>query len=90
MAVFTVIPIRPVDAQMLAKQVPLKFPGKFYKLPNGEFLVSYSGTSRALSDELGISDGATGHGVVAAMSGYYGHAPTDIWEWIKVNWESAK
>lgn len=57
------------------------------ELPRGEFLVSFKGTSVELSNLLGITDGAKGLAVIAAMSSYYGRASTDIWEWVKAHWE---
>lgn len=59
----------------------------YYSLPKGEFFVSFKGTSRELSDALGITDGANGLAIVAAISSYYGRASTDVWEWVKTHWE---
>jgi len=88
MAVFIVIPT--ATGQEVATSVQTKFPDKHFKLPRGEFLVSFAGTSKQLSDELGISDGTGGTGVVASLSGYFGRAPTDVWEWITQHWTSEK
>lgn len=58
-----------------------------YALPNGETLVAFNGTSKDLSDLLGVSDGDAEPAIVAAIGGYYGRAATDIWEWMKVRLE---
>ncbi|BDU21187.1 hypothetical protein [Dyella sp. GSA-30] len=86
MATFLVVPTGKADA--LAAKLAEVMPGQFYKLPRGEYLVKFTGTSKDLSDRLSISDGSADNALVAALSGYYGRAPNDIWEWLKLNWES--
>lgn len=86
MAVFVVIPT--AKQETLDHSINTKFATNSKKLPRGEWLVSFSGTAQELSDHLGITpDGSGGHGVVVAVTTYYGHAPTDIWEWIKTRWQ---
>lgn len=56
--------------------------------PN-QWFVSYKGTSKELSDLLGITsnnDGSTG--IVVAISGYYGRAPTNVWEFVAAHWDA--
>ncbi len=84
MAVFLIVPT--IDSTALSGAIAAKFPGKFYKLPKGEWLVSYSGTSKTLSDELGISAGTSGNALVVSISGYFGRSANDMWEWIQANW----
>lgn len=86
MALFVIIPtsgeLSVLDAEMK------KFGKKAYKMPRGEWLVAFEGTSKQLSDEIRISNSETPLGVngaVLSFSGYYGRAPTDLWEWISVN-----
>ena len=52
------------------------------------YFVSFGGTSKELSDLLGISEGVTGTGVVAAVGSYFGRAPTNLWEWVSSRWEN--
>ncbi len=81
MATFIVIPIKNnLDVKLLKK-----FGNKSYCLPNKEWLVSYDGTSRQLSDELGISDATNLSAVVFNFSSYWGRANKDVWEWIETN-----
>lgn len=88
MAVFMIIPT--TQEQMgIRDKLSEVMPGHFYELPKGEFLVKFSGTSKQLSDDLGISDGKSGAAVIASLGGYYGRAPNDIWEWLKQNWSDA-
>lgn len=87
MAVFAIIPTS-AQNEVLESAINSKFGSKAYKLPMGQWLVSYSGTSKVLSDELGITEGkGEVSAIVVSISGYYGRAPTDVWEWIKLNWE---
>jgi hypothetical protein len=56
-------------------------------IKNDAWLVSYSGTTRALSELLKIrSEPHVGNGVVLAVSGYSGRAESAVWEWLKINW----
>jgi hypothetical protein len=64
------------------------YPNDHFKLAPNQFLVAARGTSKDVSDALDISTGKTGLGVIATMSGYFGYAPTNIWEWIKVKSEA--
>lgn len=57
-----------------------------YKLPIGQFLVSYHGTSKELSDLLGITDGTKGQAVIIAVGSYFGRTTPNTWEWLKANW----
>ncbi|MBE0508682.1 MAG: hypothetical protein IBX50_18520 [Marinospirillum sp.] len=86
MAIFLIVPTLPGDGISKALEAhKLNIP--YYPLPHGEFLVSFKGTSKELSDLLGISEGKTGSAIVAAISSYFGRASTDIWEWVQVHWE---
>ena len=90
MAVFIVVPTLPkaeikpgLKAAINESQLP------HYQLTNGETLIAFKGTSKELSDLLKISDGTNGPAIVAAISSYFGRAPTDIWEWVSANWDQA-
>lgn len=86
MAVFLIVPTSHEAA--LAAAITAKLPGKYHMLPKGEYLASFVGTSKELSDLLGVTDGTGGLAVIASISGYNGRAPNDIWEWITQNWKS--
>lgn len=53
---------------------------------DNQWVVSYKGTSKELSDLIGISTSNGQAGIVVTMSGYYGLAPNDIWEFIAAHW----
>jgi hypothetical protein len=89
MAIFLIVPI--ADPHLIERALEsLRAGGKldFLQLPESGFAVSYSGTTEELSTLAGISEGTSGTGVVAAISSYYGRAPTNIWDWIKSRWEA--
>jgi len=60
---------------------------RVHRLPRGEWLVSFDGTTQELSDNLGVSaPEGNGPAVIFAVSAYFGRAPTNIWEWLKSRW----
>jgi hypothetical protein len=72
----------------LASAVLTKFPNAFIQIAPGQWLVSAKGkTAQEISDQLGLTDGTIGSGIVFAISGYYGRAANNIWEWIAANWQ---
>ena len=56
---------------------------EYYKVSPTEFLVSLDGTTKEVSDKLGITVEDKAVGIVVAISNYYGRAPADVWEWLK-------
>ncbi len=86
MALFVIIPTAVGDSPALDAAVESRFGKKCFKLPRGEWLVSFEGTSKQLSDELKISTGELGvTSIVLNFSGYFGRANKGIWEWLSVN-----
>lgn len=85
MAVFVLVPTS--RAEEIGVVIAARHLEGSYKLPRGEWLISYQGTSQQLSDYLGITDASTGNAVIFSVGGYYGNAPTAIWEWIQANWK---
>ena len=64
------------------------FPTDYLKVGNGEFLVASPGTSKEVSDKLGVTTGTPSSGIVVSISGYYGRTNPSTWEWIKAKWQS--
>lgn len=82
MSIFLITPI--AEPAKVAASVKANFADDCYPVSNTQsLLVHYSGTTKELSDKLGISTGENGTGIIVSFSSYYGRAPTDIWEWIK-------
>ena len=70
------------------------FPGENIELQDDEWLVSSSGTAQDVSDRLGITvngqlpkESVVDAAMVLAVSGYFGRAATQIWDWIKAKME---
>ncbi|GAB2531212.1 hypothetical protein GCM10027032_17320 [Simplicispira piscis] len=70
--------------------------GDFLALPNGRgWLISFRGTSVELSNFLGITGFPEGGAptltsvLITSVNSYYGRASSDVWEWLKVRFESA-
>jgi hypothetical protein len=64
------------------------YPLKYLAVGPGQWLVASQGTAADVSNALGITDGKNGNGIVVSVSGYFGRANPNIWEWIKANWVS--
>jgi hypothetical protein len=89
MSVFVISPLTG-NHEALAVAVKQALPElDAYRLANGGWLVKFGGTSNELSDKLGVTGNNAVHGstLIAAMSGYYGRGPTEMWEWLKSRWE---
>lgn len=86
MGIFQVTPIK--NAAAIGKVIQDKFGRDAYVIPEtSSWLIAYNGTARELSDDLNITKGGVGTGLVVSISNYYGIAPTDMWEWIKTRME---
>ena len=56
------------------------------QIDEGVFVATFDGTAREFAEVLGIRSGETSSGIVCAISSYSGRQPTEVWEWLKVNW----
>ena len=71
------------ETEALGQAIEQEYPGNYYVLAPGQWLVSASGTTtREVSDGLGISDGTTGNAIIVSIANYYGRASEQIWEWM--------
>ncbi len=71
----------------LAEALVSAYPGSFFQADDDMriFFVSRAGTAKDVSDKLAITSGAFSSVIVLAVSGYYGTAPLNVWEWIANN-----
>jgi hypothetical protein len=60
------------------------FPNDHIQIRPGQRFVAGTGTARELSDKLKITGepSVSGPAIVTAVSGYYGRASSQIWEWV--------
>ena len=78
----------PTAEPRLAEKIAEVFPADHLRVSDTQWLVSSGGTTQDISAKLGISDGTSGAAIVLAVSSYFGRAPTNIWEWMKVKLEA--
>jgi len=87
MAIFAVIPTGS-DKQLDTVLSGQAWADSAYRLPRGEWLVAFDGTSIELSEALHISqEDGNGPAIVFAVNAYYGRASVSIWEWLKSRWK---
>lgn len=72
----------------LASAIATTFKDAHLQLNEKAWLVAGTGTSKEISDRLGVTDGKSGSAVIVEISNYYGRAPNNVWAWIKNKWEA--
>lgn len=96
MPVFLVVPLTSGAVAPLNEAVQKAFESEADRKPlpdNRGWLVRFSGTSQEVSNKIGITGQKDGEkavipsAIVTAIGGYFGRAPTDVWEWIKSRME---
>jgi hypothetical protein len=81
MAVFAVIAPAPND--QLDEAVSRNFPGNFYVISPGQYLVSGRRlTTNGVAQKLGVVGGAAGRVLILPVLNYKGWHARDMWEWI--------
>ena len=89
MAIFLVVPDHP--SEEFTNNLTNEVAGNdLLRLPSQAYLVSYAGTSRALADAIGLSEGRPTGGLVVAVGPYWGRASKDVWEWLEQKLEQNK
>lgn len=78
--IFAIFGTSNVQAMSLALQQ--NYPLDFFEISPGQWFLVASGTAKDVSDKLGITAGTVGTGVVVSVSGYFGLAAQNIWEWL--------
>ena len=86
MAVLMIIPTLQSDEQrkVLDGEIRARFGNGCLRLPKGEWLIAYEGTSRQFSDDMDLSDGRLGSVVVVLVGGYWGYSGKEVWEWLSI------
>lgn len=91
MAVFAVISVPGGMQHVLGAAVEKAYPGnRNFKVADGHWLVSDLSTAQEVTHRLGVASGMAGMVIVYNISGYFGYAPTSVWEWIQANWGTAR
>lgn len=56
------------------------------KVADNTYLLSHNSGARALAEQLGITEGTKGTGLVTEMASYWGRGDPGIWSWINQHW----
>jgi len=84
MAVFVIC--RLSNAPAVRAALEREFPSDYFDLGyNAWLLAANRATAKSVSDRLGISDGASGSGLVVSVRNYFGRAPDAVWDWLEEN-----
>jgi hypothetical protein len=82
--VFIIVGMKNAPA-IAAKLKELQVP--FHELKEDAWIAAYPGTAREFAENIGLRKGEIGAtGLVAPMSTYSGRAPSEVWEWLNINW----
>ncbi len=87
MSVFVVL--RVSEPAKLKTAIAESYPYDHIELGPDEWMVSDKGTAIDVSNKLKISDASNGLAIVVGVSGYYGRAPTPVWDWMKAKIEAS-
>jgi len=90
MSLFAVL--LPEENPKLVAAIKEKFPDTdHYEITSTQWMISGKGTVKQISDTLGVSvkENPIGSAVILAISGYWGRASTDLWDWMKVKMEES-
>jgi hypothetical protein len=89
MSIFVIF--RVSDTSRLEEILAREFSDDHRIIANGQYLVASRGSAQQLSDRLQITGdaGNIGPAIVFKMLNYYGRAPADIWDWIKIKAEQS-
>ncbi|MGI8990637.1 MAG: hypothetical protein ACR2I2_13800 [Bryobacteraceae bacterium] len=82
MPLFAVLGYTALDK--LEAAIKLRYPNDHFSFTADQWFVRGEGTAKDVSDAIGIGkrpDGTEIPGVVIFVGGYFGLAPTNLWEW---------
>ncbi len=82
MAVYVILSLEANSA--LEERIVALFPEDNYKLSDRQWLVSSNKIAKAISDDLGASDGKYGQLMVFWAVGYFGWWSKTVWDWLKL------
>lgn len=93
MPIFIVATTNPEVDSLLKGRIVGSFPTEHYEIGRGQWLVSFGGTSKELyfklspeaaqSQTTGVRNYPLTDTVVLGVSGYWGVASVEMWEWIR-------
>jgi hypothetical protein len=87
MSVFVIL--RVAVPEKLRAAIVEVYPDDHIELAPNEWMVADKGTAIDVSNKLKITDATSGLAMVVGVEGYYGRAPTPIWDWLKAKLEAS-
>lgn len=78
----------PSNPDLLGEKIKAVFGDNSIKLQGDSWLIAAEGTTQTVSEQIEITQGATGTALIVSVSGYFGRQPVNVWEWIKAKWEA--
>ena len=95
MPIYIAVPLTESTAALdEAVEEHIKSPADKYKLQADRgWLIRFDGTTVELSNHIGLTGQEKGipapikSAIIVPVTGYYGRAPMDMWEWLKVRLE---
>ncbi|HCX31668.1 MAG TPA: hypothetical protein DHU55_18145, partial [Blastocatellia bacterium] len=84
--VFKVFTVAPENYEPIKERIAERFPGNYYEVGDGQWLVADAGTAKEIYIRLFPEAEfplAAKNVAVFGITGYWGFAPQDMWEWIR-------
>ncbi len=88
MIVFAVISVAEIGHATIGSLIKERYQHNCLEISPSAWLVATSSTAKELSDTFGLYETNGPAFVVITASGYWGKAPTNIWEWMRVKMEA--
>jgi hypothetical protein len=92
MAIFAVL--LPTPQPAVVEAIKKAYPNDYLPVNETQWLISTTGTASEVTKKIGVYDPAapqapfTGNAIVFSTNGYFGRAPSNVWEWIKAKLEA--
>jgi hypothetical protein len=87
MSIFVIL--RVSEPEKLKATIADVYPSDHIDLGSNEWMISDRGTAEDVSNKSKISDASNGLAIVVGVAGYFGRAPTPVWDWMKAKLEAA-
>jgi hypothetical protein len=88
MAIFVILPRNEDSRAAVQAAVEQTFSRDHLALDSGEYLISTNGTPIEVARRLGITPEGGPSAIVFSIAGYWGRAPSTVWDWLKAKLES--
>jgi len=69
------------DPATLGARIASVYPADYLLIGGVNWFIVGEGTAKDVADKLGLAEPPVS-GIVVAVSGYFGRAPSNIWEWL--------